>query len=144
MSNARLLCAALTAAILCSGALQAQSGADVARAYREANEPAIVRDFAELLSYPNRAFTPEIVRAAEYIRDELLDVGVDAELLTREGASPIVYGEIIVPGAARTLGIYVHYDGQAVDPANWTNPPFDPTLYTAAIPNGGEVIPPRR
>ena len=141
MSNARLLCAALTAAILCSGALQAQSGADVARAYREANEPAIVRDFAELLSYPNRAFTPEIVRAAEYIRDELLEVGVDAELLTREGASPLVYGEINVPGAARTLGIYVHYDGQAVDPANWTNAPFDPTLYTAPIPDGGEVIP---
>jgi len=126
---------------LAGSPLAAQSGADVARAYREAHEPEIVRDFAELLSFPNRAFTPEIVRAAEYIRDELLEVGVAAELLRIEGASPLVYGELLVPGATRTLGIYVHYDGQAVDPSNWTNPPFDPTLYTAPIPDGGERIP---
>jgi acetylornithine deacetylase/succinyl-diaminopimelate desuccinylase-like protein len=116
----------------------AQSGADVARAYREAHEAAIVRDFAELLSYPNRAFTPEIQRAAAYIRDRLTGLGVSAELLQIEGASPIVYGELNVPGARRTLGIYVHYDGQAVDPSNWTNPPFEPTLYTAAMEAGGE------
>ena len=33
--------------------LSAQSGPEVARAFREANEVSIVRDFAELLSYPN-------------------------------------------------------------------------------------------
>ena len=109
--------------------LAAQSGADVARTYREAHEVEILHDFAELLSYPNRAFTPDIVRAAEYIRGELEQVGVEAELLRIEGASPIVYGELMVPGATRTLGIYVHYDGQAVDPSNWTHAPFEPTLY---------------
>ena len=121
--------------------LAAQSGADIARAYREAHEVEILRDFAELLSYPNRAFTEDIVRAAEYIRGELEQVGVEAELLRIEGASPIVYGELLVPGATRTLGIYVHYDGQAVDPSNWTHPPFEPTLYSAAMPAGGEPIP---
>ena len=35
--------------------LPGQSGPDVARAYREANEAAIIRDFVELLTYPNRA-----------------------------------------------------------------------------------------
>ncbi len=121
--------------------LAAQTGADVARAYREAHEVEILHDFAELLSYPNRAFTEDIVRAAEYIRGQLEEVGVDAELLRMEGASPIVYGELMVPGATRTLGIYVHYDGQAVDPSNWTHPPFEPTLYSAAMPAGGEPIP---
>ena len=121
--------------------LAAQSGADVARTYREAHEVEILHDFAELLSYPNRAFTPDIVRAAEYIRGELEQVGVEAELLRIEGASPIVYGELMVPGATRTLGIYVHYDGQAVDPSNWTHAPFEPTLYSAAMPAGGEPIP---
>ena len=82
--------------------LAAQSGADVARTYREAHEVEILHDFAELLSYPNRAFTPDIVRAAEYIRGELEQVGVEAELLRIEGASPIVYGELMVPGATRT------------------------------------------
>ena len=35
--------------------LLGQSGADVAREYREANEAQLVRDFRDLLSYPNRA-----------------------------------------------------------------------------------------
>ncbi|MDH5761182.1 MAG: M20/M25/M40 family metallo-hydrolase, partial [Gemmatimonadota bacterium] len=115
-----------------------QSGADVARAYREAHEPAIVRDFAELLSYPNRASdTEDIRRAAEYIRGELEEAGVAAELLQVDGAPPIVYGELKVPGATRTLGVYVHYDGQAVNPAEWTHAPFEPTLYTASMEAGG-------
>ena len=122
--------------------LAAQSGADVARAYREAHEVEILHDFAELLSYPNRARDLEdITRVAEFIRDELTELGVDSELLRLDGVPPIVYGELNVPGAARTLGIYVHYDGQAVDPSNWTHAPFEPTLYSAAMPAGGEPIP---
>ena len=120
----------------------AQSGPDVARAYREANEAAILRDFAELLTYPNRARdTADIQRTAAYIRNELTAVGVVSELLQIEGVPPIVYGELKVPDAGRTLGVYVHYDGQAVDPANWTHPPFEPTLYTAAMEAGGEPRP---
>jgi ABC-type enterobactin transport system permease subunit len=43
----------IIALLTCVGgpvAISAQSGPDVARAYREANEPKLVRDFAELLS----------------------------------------------------------------------------------------------
>lgn len=118
----------------------AQSGPDIARAYRQAHEPALVRDFAELLSYPNRAFTPEIREAALYIRDEMRTVGVDTRLVEIEGASPLILGELRVPGATRTLGIYVHYDGQPVDPSNWTHDPFEPTLYTRAMEAGGDPI----
>jgi len=111
----------------------------VARAFREANEVSILRDFTEMLSHPNRARdTEDIRRAAAHIRDELLAVGVDSELLEIEDVPPIVYGEVMVPGAVRTLGIHAHYDGQPVDPTNWTHPPFEPTLYTAAMEAGGE------
>ncbi|MDX1493067.1 MAG: M20/M25/M40 family metallo-hydrolase, partial [Longimicrobiales bacterium] len=116
------------------------TGPDAARAYREANEAVILGDFAELLTYPNRAFTPEIREAALYIRDRMREVGVDTRLVEMEGASPLVLGVLEVPGAKRTLGIYVHYDGQPVDPANWTHDPFDPTLYSAAMEHGGEPI----
>ena len=122
----------------CPAALVAQSGSDIARAYREAHEAEIVRDFAELLTYPNRARdTAEIQRAAAYIRDQLIGVGVDSRLLELDDAPPLVYGELNVPRATRTLGIYVHYDGQPVDPSNWTHPPFEPTLYTASMEAGG-------
>ena len=127
-------------AALVPGAAAAQSGSDVARAYREAHEASIVRDFAELLTYPNRAFTPEIREAALYIRDRLREVGVESELLEIEGGSPLVFGELRVPGATRTLGIYVHYDGQPVNPAEWTHDPFEPTLYTAAMEAGGQPL----
>lgn len=136
----KLLLAVISCVI--AAPISAQSGGDVARSYREAHEVEILKDFAELLSYPNSARDlDDITRAAEYIRDELLEVGVDSELLQLEGVPPIVYGELNVPGATRTLGIYVHYDGQPVDPSNWTHPPFEPTLYTAPIPQGGRELP---
>jgi acetylornithine deacetylase/succinyl-diaminopimelate desuccinylase-like protein len=137
---ARVLVCAASLALLASP-VTAQSGADVARAYRQANEAHIVRDFAQLLTYPNRASdTEDINRVAGYIRDRLIEHGVTSELLRIEGAPPVVYGELNAPGATRTLGIYVHYDGQPVDPSNWTTPPFEPTLYTAAMDAGGQPI----
>jgi acetylornithine deacetylase/succinyl-diaminopimelate desuccinylase-like protein len=136
-----LLSVLCTAATTWVAPAAAQSGGDVARAYRLANEGAIVRDFAELLRYPNRAHTPEIREAALYIRDRMREAGVDTDLVEIDGVSPLVLGELRVPGATRTLGVYVHYDGQPVDPSNWTHDPFDPTLYTAAMESGGEPIP---
>ena len=98
----KLLLIALSCATPISS-ISAQSGSEVARAYREAHEVEILRNFAELLSYPNRARDlDDITRAAEYIRDELLAVGVDSELLQLEDVPPIVYGELNVPGATRT------------------------------------------
>ena len=115
---------------------------DPVTAYRQAHEAAILRDFAELLRLPNVAGdTENIRRNAEHIRGQLEKRGARAELWQQDGASPIVYGELDAPGAERTLGIYVHYDGQPVDPKNWTHPPFEPTLYTAAIEAGGKPRP---
>ena len=122
--------------------LHAQSGLEVVRSYRENHEATILNDFAELLSYPNRARdTEDIQLAATYIRDRLRSVGVDSKLLEIDGVPPLVYGELLVDEAERTLGIYVHYDGQPVDPSNWTHPPFEPTLYTTSMEAGGEPRP---
>jgi acetylornithine deacetylase/succinyl-diaminopimelate desuccinylase-like protein len=140
--RARLLVLAVAAVVLLTGHLAAQSAADLVARYRDANGPRIVRDFAELLRYPNRARdTEDIERAAAYIRDQLQSVGVTSELLRVEGAPPIVYGALTTPGATRTLGIYVHYDGQPVNPSEWKHPPFEPTLYTAAMEAGGQPRP---
>ncbi len=125
-----------------------------ARAWRAAHGPEIVRDYADLLALPNVARDTENIRKnAEVIRDLLAARGVEAELWTladAPDAPPIVYGRLPADapqttgeGAPRrTLGIYVHYDGQPVDPARWTaTEPWDPKLYTRAVEDGGEPIP---
>ena len=107
------------------------------RAYRMAHGPEILQSYAELLSLPNVASdTENINRNAEYIASQLQRRGVDTEIWRLDSAPPIVYGKLDV-GAAQTLGIYVHYDGQPVDPDEWAQSPWIPTLYTAAIEDGG-------
>jgi acetylornithine deacetylase/succinyl-diaminopimelate desuccinylase-like protein len=119
-----------------------RTGGDVARAFRDENGAKILQDYATFLSIPNVASdSAGIWENAEYIRSQLSARGVESRLLTLQGANPIVFGELRVPGATRTLGLYVHYDGQPADPANWTHEPWGPVLYTRSMEVGGEPRP---
>ena len=105
------------------------------------NGPQILADFAKLLSMPNVAYDlPNINENASYIVGELKKRGVEAKLLRTVGTPPIVFGYLPVTGATRTLAFYVHYDGQPVNTANWTNDPWEPVLYDKAIYEGGQPI----
>ncbi|MGB5817578.1 MAG: M20/M25/M40 family metallo-hydrolase [Thermoanaerobaculia bacterium] len=132
----------LCALVVATGPASAEDGLAAARMFRQANEASILGDFAELLSIPNVASDREnILRNAELIRSRLEQRGVAAELWALTGAPPVVFGALDVPGAERTLGIYVHYDGQPVDLDKWDQPPWSPTLYTGAIEAGGQPRP---
>src|SRR5262245_6275386 len=126
------VCHRLVALVIITGltsSLSAQSSTDRITRYLELNAPRILREFAELLKLPNRAReTQDIERNPTSIRDQLRSAGVTSDLLRLDAAPPIVYGTLTTPGATRTLGIYVHYDGQPVNPAEWKHPPFEPTL----------------
>jgi acetylornithine deacetylase/succinyl-diaminopimelate desuccinylase-like protein len=140
----RILATLLATVTLWTSATQArqQTGLEVARAYRQASGSRIVRDFADLLAIPNVAVDSiGIHRNAEYIRQQLENVGVHTELWSLPGVPPIVYGELHPSGgaASRTLGVYVHYDGQPVDTSSWTHGPWTPTLYTRPMEEGGVV-----
>lgn len=118
--------------------LAANDGVDAARAWRTDHGPAIIREFAELLSIPNVASDREgITRNATAIIDAFSERGVSLEGLTLRGAPPIVVGRLTTPGATRTLGIYIHYDGQPVDQARWDSLPWTPTLRTGSLEDGG-------
>ena len=60
-----------------------------------------------------------------------------------KGTPPgVVYGEYMSPGATRTIIFYAHYDGQPVDPKQWTvTPPFTPALLSAPAEKGGKPLP---
>ena len=120
----------------------AQTPIKVASKYRSENGSAIIRGFSDLLKIPNVASDlPNIQRNADHLIKEFGERGVKMELLELPGAPPIVYGELSVPGAKRTLIIYVHYDGQPVDPTKWqSKSPWSGQLYSAPIESGGVPI----
>jgi len=113
-----------------------------ARSYRAANEPAILREFTDLLAIPNLAGDAiNIRRNANHLIEMLERRGVRARLLELPGSPPAVLGELTTPGAKRTLILYAHYDGQPVDPSQWATPPWTPTLRSKSLAEGGFVIP---
>ena len=112
------------------------------RAWIAANQQPVVRELLDLLARPNvAADRPNVRRNAEHLRGMFEKRGFRVELLETAG-NPLVYGELKVPDATRTLLIYSHYDGQPVDPKGWKQPdPFTPVLRSA---KDGREIPSAR
>jgi len=110
--------------------------------WRQGHEQQIVDRFAGLLSIPNvAADKANIRRNAEHISGLLESVGMRAELLELEGSNPVVFAERNTPGATKTLMIYVHYDGQPVNPDNWASDPWIPVMRTDMVENDGRQVP---
>jgi acetylornithine deacetylase/succinyl-diaminopimelate desuccinylase-like protein len=106
-------------------AAQQNAAAMAARQWRETHERAILVELASFLSLPNLADGPEnLRRKAEAAGAMLEHRGVKIEMLQAPGSAPLVFGEIRTSGAALTLVFYAHYDGQALDPKEWTAPPL--------------------
>jgi acetylornithine deacetylase/succinyl-diaminopimelate desuccinylase-like protein len=129
--------------VACFGSLaQTNPAAVAARQWRQQHERAIVDQFVSLLSIPNIASDqPNIRRNAELIAKLMQDRGIASRLVEFPGANPLVFGEIRTPGANRTLVFYAHYDGQPLDPKEWTTPPFTPVLRSRPIEKDGQPIP---
>jgi acetylornithine deacetylase/succinyl-diaminopimelate desuccinylase-like protein len=104
-----------------------------AREYRMRHEREIVTELMQLLAIPNLASDPDnIEKNANAIVAMLTKRGADAKLLRVEGAPPLVYATIPARNAKTTIAFYAHYDGQPVDPKQWTTPPWQPVLRTAS------------
>ena len=89
----------------------------------------ILREFQEFLSIPNVAADPAgLDRNAQWIINAFGRRGVAMRRLEAKGVPAAVYGEIVTPGATRTVVFYSHYDGQPVDKSKWKTAPFDPVL----------------
>lgn len=141
----RPLLAVLLALALAPPRVDAADEAAGVRAWRVANEAAILAEFTAFLRLPNVATDAVAIRRnAEALRELLEARGLAPRLLEAPGsdAPPAVYGEWRVPGATRTLVFYAHYDGQAVDAADWASDPWTPTWRDGAIGDGAAVITP--
>lgn len=112
-----------------------------ARTHWDTNGAAVLRDFAEFVSIPNVAADLDgLLRTAGWIVEQFAARGYPLQMHSVEGAPPVVHGRIPGPEGAPTIGIYAHYDGQPVDPTEWSSSPFSATLLTGRIDEGGEEI----
>jgi acetylornithine deacetylase/succinyl-diaminopimelate desuccinylase-like protein len=109
--------------------------------HREERGWEVLRDFAALLELPNVTGSNEELRrnANELVR-RFEARGASMEMVELAGASPVVIGELRTTTPTATLGVYVHYDGQPVDPANWASSPFSATLVSGPWHEGGAVL----
>jgi len=113
---------------------------DAINDYRSAHERVIVEDFVDLLSMPNvAASVADMDRNADYITELLVARGFMTRRL-KAGGAPYVYAELMSPGAAETILIYAHFDGQPVQEENWVHPPFSPVLLDAPLQSDGKVV----
>jgi acetylornithine deacetylase/succinyl-diaminopimelate desuccinylase-like protein len=125
---ARALCAAI-AVLAVPSAARAQTVTPAIRAWRQQHEAEIVKELADLVAIPNVARDhANILQNAALVKVMLERRGISARILDNGDAPPAVFGELRVPGAARTIGLYAHYDGQPVNPPEWSTAPFAPTL----------------
>ena len=104
------------------------------RDWTTANQGPIVRELLELLAIPNVAADRDNIRKnAAHLQRLLERRGFSAELLETAG-NPLVFGELRVPNATRTLLVYCHYDGQPVDPKGWKQKdPFTPVFRAGRL-----------
>ena len=107
------------------------------REYRIAHEQELFDELVEWLFIPNVADDlPNIRKCAARLKSAMERRGITTRIL-ETGGSPVVYGELNVPGANRTIMFYSHYDGQPVDPTKWIDmEPFAPTMRPGKMEAG--------
>jgi acetylornithine deacetylase/succinyl-diaminopimelate desuccinylase-like protein len=119
----------------------ADAAVAAARSWRVERERKILDEHIEFVRIPNVSRDkPNVRRNAEHLLGMLQKRGLHTQLLEVPDAPPLVYGELIQPGALSTYVFYGHYDGQPVDGKEWATPPFEPTLRSGRLDRGGEVV----
>ena len=117
----------IAVALVCLWSAAGLSG-DPLKDYRAAHEQEIVAEFLKFLAIPNLASdSANIARNADAIVEMYAKRGITARQLRIEGAPPLVVADLPA-GSKKTIAFYAHYDGQPVDPSQWTTPPWQPVI----------------
>lgn len=101
--------------------------------YIQTNRQRFLEELSGLIRIPSisseSSHKQDMVKAAEYLRDQILKAGADrAQVMPTEG-NPVVYAEKIIDPAKKTVLIYGHYDVMPVDPLElWKTQPFEPQV----------------
>jgi len=106
--------------------------------YIEANKDRFLEELFNLLCIPSvstdKRYKEEIVKAAHFLKNSLIEAGADKVEVCSTPGNPIVYGEKLLGEELPTVLVYGHYDVQPADPEHlWHTPPFEPTVREGKI-----------
>ena len=107
---------------------------EYARAHREEH----LQQLLALLAIPSISTLPahqgDIRRAAEWMAEQMVTIGLEEVRVYPTEGHPLVYGQWLHAADAPTVLIYGHYDVQPPDPLDeWETPPFEPTIRNGNI-----------
>jgi len=106
--------------------------------YIEINRDRFLNELLDLLRIPSVSadskFKPDMLKAAEFVKNSILEAGADRVEIYETPGHPVVYGEKIIDENLPTILIYGHYDVQPADPYElWNSPPFEPVIIDERI-----------
>ncbi|GGF05685.1 dipeptidase [Hymenobacter cavernae] len=101
--------------------------------YLQDNQDRFLTELIDWLRIPSVSADPkfhgDVLKAADYLKTRLEEVGLENVELCQTAGNPIVYGEKIVDPSLPTVLVYGHYDVQPADPYElWTSGPFEPVI----------------
>lgn len=106
--------------------------------YLESNKDRFLQELIDLLKIPSvstdASFKGDILKAADFLKNKLVEAGADNVEVCETGGYPIVYGEKIIDKSLPTVLVYGHYDVQPADPLElWDSPPFEPVVKDGLV-----------
>lgn len=106
--------------------------------YIDANEEKFREELFELLRIPSVSTSsknkPDVKKAAQFLANQLEDIGLDHVTIHETPGHPIVTAEKCPHDDQPTVLVYGHYDVQPSDPDDlWDTPPFEPTVKDGRV-----------
>jgi acetylornithine deacetylase/succinyl-diaminopimelate desuccinylase-like protein len=102
--------------------------------YFESHYEQMLSELSDFIAIPSVSTAPEhkenVQKAAEFLANKLISIGVQNVQVFPTARHPIVYADLLQAGSGQpTILIYGHYDVQPEDPADlWKTPPFTPQI----------------
>ena len=113
--------------------------------YIDQNKDKFLQELLELLKIPSVSadlkFKNDVLNAANFLKNNLNEIGAEnVEIFPTQG-HPIVYAEKIISSDLPTILVYGHYDVQPADPYElWDSDPFSPVIKNTEIHPEGAIF----
>lgn len=103
------------------------------KSYIEENKDRFLEELFDLIRIPSVSAKEEnkedMLRAAEYLKNSLMEAGADKATIYSTEGHPILVGEKIIDKSLPTVMVYGHYDVQPAEPYDlWTTDPYEPVI----------------